>query len=148
MIQTELIIEFLSKKKIAVVGVSRKGDIPANHIFHKFKDAGYDVYPVNPHAEVVEGLTCYPDISSLPEKPEAVMLAGTPVVSEKVMQECLDNHVDLVWMHKGIGQGSYSPKADQLAGEKGITVIKNGCPMMFVGKVDPFHKVLKWIKKF
>jgi len=146
MLQKDLIQEFLKKKRIAVVGVSRKGDIPANFIFKRFRESGYTAFPINPNAEEVEGEKCYPDISSLPEIPEGVMLAGTPEVSEKCLLDCIENKVPIVWMHRGIGKGSFSPIAEVEAREHGIKVINNGCPMMFVGKVDGFHKLLKWFK--
>lgn len=147
MLQEELIHKFLDCKTLAVIGVSRKGDIPANHIYKKFKESGYGVFPVNPNAEIIEGDTCYSNLSTLPEKPEAVMLAGRPETSEACIKECIELNVPIIWMHKGIGQGSYSPAAEALARENHIEVISNGCPMMFVGKVDPFHKVLRWFKR-
>ena len=146
MLAIENIKEFLQQPHIAVVGVSRKGDIPANHIYQKMKAEGYDVKPVNPNAEEVEGDPCYPDLESLPEKPEAVMLASTPGVSLKMVQQCIDNQVALVWMHQGIGKGSYSRRAEKKLEASGIKVISRGCPMMFLGKVDWFHKMLKWFK--
>jgi len=146
MLQKDLIQEFLGKKRIAVVGVSRKGDLPANYIFKKFKKGGYSVYPINPNANEVEGEKCYPDIYSLPEIPEAILMAGTPEVSEKCMEDCVKNKIPIVWMHRGIGKGSYSVKAEENAKRNGIKVISNGCPMMFISKVDGFHKFLSWIK--
>ena len=42
--------DFLSHKKIAVTGVSRKGDTAANAIYRKLKNCGYEVFPINPFA--------------------------------------------------------------------------------------------------
>lgn len=146
MLQHKLIDFFLSQPIIAVVGVSRTEDQPANHIFKKFKELQYVVYPVNPHAGRVDGERCYPDLLRVPLAPSAVMLAGTPEVSLKTIQDCVSLNVSVVWMHKGIGEGSYSEAAAALADKHGIKVIKNGCPMMFLGKVDIFHRALKWFK--
>jgi len=146
MLQKALIREFLEKSSIAVVGVSRKADIPANSIFRKFQQAGYTVYPINPNADTVEGVKCYPNLASLPEMPEAVMLAGPPAATETAVQDCIRHNVPIVWMHKGIGRGSYSEKADHEAEANGVRVIRNGCPLMFVDKVDGFHKALRWFK--
>ena len=48
--------EFLGHKRIAVTGVSRS---PENHggnvVYNRLRDRGYDVFPVNPKAEEVEG---------------------------------------------------------------------------------------------
>jgi len=36
------------------------------------------VYPVNPKYQEVFGYTCYPDIESLPEAPDLVVLPSAP----------------------------------------------------------------------
>ncbi len=148
MLQLDEIHKFLSNKHIALVGVSRKGDIPSNEIYKKFKSAGYDMYPVNPNMDTFMDETCYPDLNSIPEKPEAVFLAASPEVSEAMVEECAQLGIDQVWMHRGLGKGSYSEKAATYCKEKGITAITNGCPFMFIKPVDGFHKTLRWFKKF
>jgi hypothetical protein len=147
MLDVPLIQDFLKKKRIAVVGVSRNRKIPANYIFEKFISCDYEAHPINPLAEEINGHPAYFSLKDLPEKPEAVFMAGTPEVSEKTMKDCIDLGVRLVWMHRGLGPGSYSKKAEQLGKQNDIGVISNGCPMMFLTP-DGFHKVLRWFKKF
>lgn len=147
MLQVELIQDFLSKEHIAVVGVSRKNDIPANYIFDKLKDNGYSVYPINPNTRSIKGEICYDSLHALPMAPEAVLLAGTPEVSAQTIDQCVELKIPIVWMHRGIGAGSYSKIAEEKCKRNGIEVITNGCPMMFIGKVDWFHLFLKWLKK-
>lgn len=146
MLQTSLIKEFLESKSIAVVGVSRKKDIPANAIFKKMADSGYDTYAINPNTADIDGIPCFPSISDLPEKPDSVFLAGPPHVSEIVVKECVVLGIKKVWMHKGIGDGSYSKTAQDYCRENGIEAIINGCPMMFIKPIDPFHRILRWFK--
>ena len=45
------VAEFLGKKHIAVAGVSRDLQQPANAIYRKLRGAGYQVYAINPNAE-------------------------------------------------------------------------------------------------
>ena len=59
------IAEFLRGKRFAVAGVSRNPNEFANAIYRRFKQAGFDVVPVNPNASSVEGVTCYPDLASI-----------------------------------------------------------------------------------
>ena len=64
---SDKIEEFLSLKRFAVAGVSwNSGLEAANLIYKELKEAGYEVYALNPHAESVEGDTRYPNLSSLP----------------------------------------------------------------------------------
>ncbi len=146
MLQIDLIRQFLAKKVIAVVGVSRKGDIPANYIFKRFKDSGYQAFPINPNAEEIGGEKVFASLKDLPKKPEAVLLAGTPEVSEKTVTDCVEANVPIVWMHRGIGNGSYSESATNELLKNDIHVITNGCPMMFIPKVDIFHRIFRWFK--
>lgn len=148
MSQIQLIKEFLAQNGIAVVGVSRKGDLPANLIFKKFKNSGYRAWQVNPNADEIEGDPCYHSIKSIPEKVTGVLLAGTPEVSESTSQEIIDLSINYVWMHRGIGKGSYSEKAEQILKSNQINVITQGCPMMFVKPVDSFHRIFRFFKRF
>ena len=77
-----LVQDFLAQKKIAVVGVSDKRDTGCNMAYKKFKDAGYQVYAVNPRITTYEGAPCYPDLKSMPEKPDAVFILANPKVTE------------------------------------------------------------------
>lgn len=146
MLQKNLIEFFLAQPIIAVVGVSREGNSPGNHIYKKFKELDYVVYPVNPKAARINGDKCYPNLYKVPLTPTAVLLAGPPESTEGVILDCIALHIPIVWMHRGIGTGSFSQEADMMARANGIQVIDNGCPLMFLGNVDPFHKVLKWFK--
>lgn len=49
--------EFLSKKRIAVVGVSRdeNGSHGGNPVYRRLRERGYDVYAVNPVPEASRG---------------------------------------------------------------------------------------------
>ncbi|KPK08275.1 MAG: CoA-binding protein [Anaerolineae bacterium SG8_19] len=136
--------EFLAHKRIAVAGVSRKGDVAANGIYRKLRDAGYQVFPTNPNAEMVEGDTCYPDLKSIPGGVEGVVVATHPDVSEQVVRECVEIGVNQVWLHRSFGEGSVSEEAVAFARENKIKIIPGGCPMMFVEPVDFGHKCIRW----
>jgi len=75
------------------------------------KGAGYQVYAVNPNAEQVEGDACYPDLHSVPEPVEAVMIVTHPDMAAKVVRECADLGIRHVWLHRSFGQGSVSEEA-------------------------------------
>jgi uncharacterized protein len=85
-----LVEDFLAQKKIAVVGVSDKRETGCNLAYKKFKENGYRVYPVNPHIATYDSETCYPDLRSIPEKPDAVFILTSPKVTEQIVQQCVD----------------------------------------------------------
>lgn len=146
----ELVKDFLAQKKIAVVGVSDKRETGCNLSYKKFKDAGYQVYGVNPRITTFEGDPCYPDLKSLPEKPEAVFILTNPKVTEQIVQECVDLGVKHVWMHCMMGtkpglatsMSSVSDEAVKMCRENGIAVIPGTCPNQFL-KPDFAHGMMR-----
>jgi predicted CoA-binding protein len=139
------IAEFLRQKHLAVVGVSRDTRQFANAIYRKLKKAGYTVYAVNPNASSVEGDRCYPTLAALPQRVDGAVLATTPAVTERLVEECAQLGVLRVWMHRSFGTGSVSERAARLGRERGVTVIAGGCPMMFCDPVDPAHRCMRWL---
>src|SRR5688572_16954140 len=94
-----LVQDFLAQKKIAVVGVSDKRETGCNLAYKKFKENGYQVYAVNPRIITYDGMTCYPDLKSIPEKLDAVFILTSPQVAEQIVQQCVDLGIKRVWTH-------------------------------------------------
>ncbi len=136
--------EFLAKKRIAVTGVSRhpKGH-GSNVVFQRLRNRGYDVYPVNPNADVVEGAPCYHDLRSIPGGVDGVVIGTRAETAEQTMRECVDLGISHVWMHRSFGKGSVSEAATKFGRAHGITVIDGGCPLMFGRTADPGHKFMR-----
>jgi uncharacterized protein len=139
--------DFLSRKRIAVVGVSRDSAQPANLVYRNLRKAHYDVVAVNPNAAEAEGDACYADLASVPGGVEAAMIVTTPEVADDVVRECANLGISRVWMHRSFGKGSVSPAAEAFCSERGIAVIAGGCPNMFLPGADIGHKCMRWMLK-
>jgi predicted CoA-binding protein len=138
--------EFLASKRIAVTGVSRSaGNHGGNFVYQRLRDRGYDVVPVNPNADTVEGDTCYHDLKSIPGGVEAVVIGTRPSIAEQTMRECDELGIRRVWMHRAFGSGSVSDAATDYGRAHGITVIDGGCPLMFPPTSDRGHRVIRAI---
>lgn len=135
---------FLQCRRIAVAGVSRKGNTPGNHVFRKLRQAGYEVFPVNPHTDQVEGRPCYPSLSDIPGGVEAVVICTPPSAAESLVIQAHRCGARWVWMHRSLGQGSVEESAVAKARELGLNVIPGSCPMMFCPPVDLPHRCLRW----
>ncbi len=138
------IAEFLAGERLAVAGVSRSGRLPANAIFRRLREVGYRVSPINPTTDEVEGVTCYPDVASLPDVPDGVVIATHPDVAAGVVEQCAERGVRRIWFHRSFGDGSVSEEAVQACERLGLDPIVGGCPMMFCGKVDVVHRCMRW----
>ena len=141
---------FLAQKKIAVVGVSDKRETGCNLAYTKFKENGYQVFAVNPRISTFNGDACYPDLKSLPEKPDAVFLLTNPKVTDQVIQQCVEIGVKHVWMHCMMGtkpglaasMTSVSQSAVEVCKANGIEVIPGSCPNQYLNP-DGGHKFMR-----
>lgn len=135
---------FLSQRRIAVAGVSRQGggSHGGNVVYTRLRDRGYEVFPVNPNAESVEGDPCYPNLACISGGIDAVVIATPPAESARVMRECVDLEVDLVWIHRSFGGGSTSAEATRVGRDHDITVIDGGCPLMYGQASDAGHRMM------
>jgi len=135
-----LVQDFLAQEKIAVVGVSDKRETGCNLAYRKFKGAGYAVSAVNPRMTEFEGQPCYPDLKSIPDRPQAVFIFTNPGVSEQIVQQCVDLGIQRVWMHCLMGtkpglaarMTSVSADAVDMCRENGIAVIPGSCPNQYL----------------
>ncbi len=140
----EAALDVLAQKRIAVAGVSRNGDIPANFIYRKLRETGHEVYAVNPNTDIVEGDVCYADLSAIPVKIDAIVIATHPKSTHAMVQQCSDVGVKRVWIHRSFGSGSVDKSALDLCRQLGLSVIPGSCPMMFCEPVDMAHKCMRW----
>lgn len=137
---------FLANRRIAVTGVSRHPESHgSNAVYRRLRERGYEVFAVNPNAQVVEGDACYPDLKSVPGGIEAVVIATRPELAADTMRECVEVGVRQVWMHRGPGAGSVSAGATEYGRQHGITVIDGGCPLMFGPTADFGHKLIRFV---
>jgi predicted CoA-binding protein len=135
--------EFLAQQRIAVTGVSRSPkDHGANVVYKRLRERGYEVYPVNPNAERVEGDLAFADLKSVPCGVDGVVIATSPAHAQETMREAVDLGIRRVWMHRGPGAGSVSEEATRYGRERGVTVIDGGCPCMFGPTADTGHKMM------
>jgi acyl-CoA synthetase (NDP forming)/GNAT superfamily N-acetyltransferase len=96
----------LEPASIAIVGASRRPDSVGARILQNIVAGGYagPVYPVNPHADTLQGLPCLRSASELPEHLDLAIIAvpGRAVVN--VAQECGRRGVrSLVVIASGLG---------------------------------------------
>jgi predicted CoA-binding protein len=136
--------QFLRVKRIAVAGVSRNPPgHGANAVFAGLRARGYDVVPVNPQADEVEGTTCYRSLAEIPAPVDAVVVATHLDQAESLVRECEQLGIRHVWLHKSIGGSSVSQAAVDFGRTHGLQVIPGGCPLMFGKDADRGHKVLR-----
>ena len=137
----EAVDNFLSLKSIAVVGVSREGKKFGNMAYKDLKSKGYNLFPINPHADEIEGDRCYSSINDLPEQVGGVLIVVPPEQTEKVVMEASEAGINRVWMQ----QGAESTKAIQYCQEHSIDAVHGECILMFAEPAGFPHRAHRWV---
>jgi uncharacterized protein len=138
---------FLSHRRIAVVGVSRNPQDFSRAVFRELATRGYEVVPVNPLAETIEDRACYPRVQAINPPVEAALLITSPPETERVVRDCDEAGIREVWMHRGGGRGSVSPEAVAFCRENGMQVVEGYCPFMFLPNTQWFHRMHGFLLK-
>jgi len=81
-------------ESVAVVGVPR-APRPGQLFLQALLDPGYGgrIYPVNPNAQEILGLRCYPSVTSLPETVDLAIIVVPAAVATSVVAECAERGV-------------------------------------------------------
>ena len=111
--------EFMDQKKFAVVGATDNPEKYGNTIFKNLKDRGYELYPVNPKLEELEGIPVYHTLSDIPVKVDVVDFVFPPVVTEEILKECNKLGLKRIWLKPG----SESEGAIKYCQENNMTVL-------------------------
>jgi predicted CoA-binding protein len=134
--------EFMILKSFAIVGVSAKKKKFGNEIFQQMIKRSFKIYPVHKSAGIIDGEVCYPDLQSLPEKPEGVILVIPPIETIKVVREIAELGIKHVWMQ----QGAVSNAAICHCSIHGIKVVSGECVLMFLENMGFPHNLHKWFR--
>ncbi len=143
----ELIEKFFAYKRIAIAGVSRDANDFSRKVFEEFRSRGYTVVPVNPAAETIRGIPCYASVSDIRPPVKAVLIMTPPRIARDVLNDCADAGIELVWLHKGVGQGAVSQDAIVFCEDRGIGLIAGYCPFMFFNHAGFLHDAHRFFAK-
>src|SRR5664279_1566270 len=137
-----LIDNFISSKRIAVVGMSRTGKKFGNIVGKELKSKGYTVYPIHPDVEEIDGMTCYPDLKSLEGQVDGVWISISPQKVPAVLQDAAGIGLKNIWLQ----QGAWSKEVQQSIDQLGLPVVSKRCILMYAPPVHSVHKFHRTIK--
>jgi predicted CoA-binding protein len=132
--------EFLGLRRIALVGVSRNPRDMSRALFRELRGRGYDVVPVNPGLDAVDGVPCAKRLQDVRPPVEGALLMTPPGATEQVVRDSAEAGVPRVWMHRGAGQGAVNPVAVSYCRDHGIAVVEGACPFMFLPGAGLVHR--------
>jgi uncharacterized protein len=121
-----IVDEFLKHKNYAIIGVSENQEKYGYKIFRNLLEKGYNVYPVNPKIDEIDGVKVYPSLAAIEDPVDVVDLVVPPAVTEKIVRQCKDLGLTRIWMQPG----AESQAAIDFCKENEIDVIHGMCVMV------------------
>ena len=122
------------KPTIAVIGAGSDRRKYANKCVRAFLAAGYDVFPVHPNDETVEGLKAYKSIADVPlTSLDRVSVYLPPAVGVGVMDQIATKTVGLVWLNPGADGEEVVKRAK----DRGLNVARE-CSIVAIG-LSPYQ---------
>jgi predicted CoA-binding protein len=133
---------FLAEKTWAMAGISRNAQAFSSSVFKDLTSKGFRILAVNPGADSIGSVPCYPSLSALPEKVGGVLLFTPPSETEKVVREAAALGIRKLW----IQQGAESEAALRFCRENGLAAVSGQCILMFAPPLG-FHGLHRWFWK-
>ncbi len=108
---------------IAVVGLSPNTARPSFRVAQGLQGFGYRIMPVRPMVAEVLGEKAFPNLESLSELPDIVVVFRTPEHVPAIVESCIKLCIKNLWLQEGV----IHEAAAQRAREAGITVVMDRC---------------------
>ena len=134
---------FFEPTSVAVVGVSRREGTIGRAVLENLKRCGFrgPIYPVNPAAQEIAGLVCYPSVSAVGARVDLAVITVPAAGVEEVVADCAAAGVrGVVVISSGFAEASVEGRAAQdrlrrLVRSSGLRMVGPNC--MGVLNVDP-----------
>jgi len=140
-VSSELVQDFVSRRRLAIAGVSRSGRKFGNLLLRELKARDYEVVPVHPGASELQGLPCAKSLAELAGRVDGLVVVTPPSEAAKLVREAADAGLGRVWLQ----QGAESDEAVRIARERGVVLVSGQCLLMFLpgtGGIHGFHRLL------
>lgn len=143
MTKREIIDSFMESKALAVAGVSRNTKKFGYIIYKTIKEKGFQVTPINPVAEEIEGEPCVKSVMELAPDTQHILIATNKKDTARVLTEAIAKGIPNIW----IQNGCESEEALKLAEEQRVNIISKACFLMYANPTG-FHKFHKTVTRF
>ena len=108
---------------IAVVGLSASKTRPGYTVSKFMQEVGYRIIPVNPNLDEALGEKAYPDLRSVPEPVDMVLIFRRSEHIPPIVDDAIEIGAKVVWMQLGL----VNKAAAQKARAAGLAVIQDSC---------------------
>ena len=114
---------FLSLKKVAVIGISRSESKAAHFVPKYLSENGFDIIPVNPNSNEILSKKCYKEITEVEGDIDIVDVFRPSKDVLPFVRDAIKKNPKVIWLQEGI----HNEEAENLAREHGIDIVFNRC---------------------
>ncbi len=143
MVTLNEIQKFLEPRKMAIAGASRNLKKFGGVVFKELREKGFELYPINPNAEEIQGVKCYKSVDEIPKDVMHLLILTSKEETEVVALAAVKKGIKMIW----IQQKSETPEVIKTIEKAGIPLIYNKCIMMFATPVKGFHGFHRFLAK-
>ena len=129
----EKIIDVLSLKTVAVIGMSKHSSKAAHYVPKYLIDNGYDVIPVNPTADKILNSRCYDSVAEIDGPVDIIDVFRPSDQISSIIRDCIEKKPKVIWLQEGI----HDFESEELARKSGIIVIFNRCMLAEHQRLSP-----------
>jgi hypothetical protein len=143
MVTLNEIHKFLEPRKLAIAGASRNLKKFGGSVFKELRDNGFELYPINPNADEIQGVKCYKSVEELPADVNHLFIVTPKYETEIIARAAVKKGIQMIW----IQQGTDTPEAVKTIEDAGIPLIYKKCIMMFASPVKSVHRFHRFLVK-
>ena len=114
---------FLTLKKVAVIGMSRTESKAAHFVPKYLLENGFDIIPINPNSDEILTKKCYKEITEVEGNIDIVDIFRPSEDVLPFVRDAIKKNPKVIWLQEGI----HNEEAENLAREHGIDVVFNRC---------------------
>ena len=114
---------FLTLKKVAVIGMSRTESKAAHFVPKYLSENGFDIIPINPNSNEILNRKCYKEVTEVDGEIDIVDVFRPSEDVLPFVKEAIKKNPKVIWLQEGI----HNEEAENLAREHGIDVVFNRC---------------------
>jgi hypothetical protein len=119
----------MSNPTVAVLGASTDRTKYGNKSVRAHLAQGYDVFPVNPRAESIEGINAFASLADVPAGHlDRISVYLPPMVGMELLDEIKARGADEVWFNPGSDSPELVAKAEQI----GLDIVR-ACSIVDLG---------------
>ena len=124
-----MVLEKLKEENtsIALIGASNNRNKYGNKIYRDLRNKGYNVTPINPKEEKIEGDRAYTSIEEMKELPDIANFVVPPPVAMKIAQNITNLGIKHLWFQPG---SESEELEDWLKNTDEIEYLINACIMV------------------